>query len=371
MLSIRTVDSTGDMVLVVPYDLETDVSDEPSEPPDAEPFSKTDPNDDPSKPETRDILVSSKILSTASPVFQVMLDGRFREGVQLSDAKTSPDKEPFRLSLPDDDFAAMLLLCKVLHFKVSDIAARPNSDLLLALASVCDKYQCTQTLKYCGALWVRNWLLYLDLLSQPPIEDICRLLIFSYVADLPYEFCEVAWRLLLHHKGPLAGEQTQAVQLIDHPLLYQDVGSYLDRKRFRFCEAFHRAITGPWTTWKWVSLSSGCYRARDVIGRYTEALRKSGIVPYEVDLRDHRLGFLLRASSGLPYLAVKDCTNRYNCDCSGDKKESLTKNLNVLSMNIPKQKGWFGCLDCLKRGEMSSKDRECRLEHGDISSLSP
>ncbi|KAK7425620.1 hypothetical protein QQZ08_007943 [Neonectria magnoliae] len=213
------------MVLVAAYDPQTDASAKTSEPPGAGPSPKTDSDDAPSKPENREILVSSRILSTASPVFQAMLDGRFREGVQLSDAKTSPDQEPFRLSLPDDDFAAMLLLCKVLHFKVSDIAARPSSDLLLALAGICDKYHCTQTLRYSGALWVRNWLLHLDTLSRAPIEDICCLLIFAYITDLPYEFCEVAWRLLLHHKGPLAGEQTQAVQLIDHPLLHQNVGS--------------------------------------------------------------------------------------------------------------------------------------------------
>jgi hypothetical protein len=225
MLSRCIVDSAGDMVLVAAYDPQTDASVKTSETPEAEPSPKTDPDNAPSKLENREILVSSKILSTASPVFQAMLDGRFREGVQLADAKASPDQEPFRLALPDDDFAAMLLLCKVLHFKVDDIAPRPSSQLLLALAGICDKYHCTQTLKYAGALWIRNWLLHLDTLSQAPIEDVCCLLIFAYITDLPYEFCEVAWRLVLHHKGPLAGEQTEAIQLIDHPLLHQDVAS--------------------------------------------------------------------------------------------------------------------------------------------------
>ncbi|KAH6884886.1 hypothetical protein B0T10DRAFT_517563 [Thelonectria olida] len=369
MLSRHTVDPAGDMVIVAVYDPQTDGYTKTSASPEAEPSPKSDPDDAPSEPENGEILVSSKILSTASPVFQAMLDGRFREGVQLSNAKTSPDQEPFRLALPDDDLSAMVLLCKVLHFKVDDIVARPSSSLLLALAGICDKYHCTQTLKYSGALWIRNWLLYLDNLSQAPIEDICCLLIFAYVADLPYEFCEVAWRLLLHHKGPLAGEQTQAVQLIDHPLLHQDVSNYLDRKRFRFCEAYHRAITGPWTTWKWASLTSGCHRARDVIAFYTERLRKAGLVPYELDLSDHRLGSLLKAASSMTHLAVRDCTSGYRCSCGGDRTDSLTRSLLVLSATIPKQKGWFGCLDCLKRGDTSSKDRECRIKHGDISDL--
>ncbi|KAF4973993.1 hypothetical protein FZEAL_9061 [Fusarium zealandicum] len=98
-----------------------------------------------------------------------------------------------------------------------------SSKLLLDLAGVCDIYQCTRALKYSGGLWVRNWLLHLDSQTEPSVDDICRLFIFFYVLELSFEFTEIAWRLLMHHKGPLKGEQTQAVELIDHPLLDQDI----------------------------------------------------------------------------------------------------------------------------------------------------
>lgn len=225
MLKRNTVDPAGDLVLVSPYDPQTDTSPKKTSEKQDEPKSEEEEKEIPEKLEDREILVSSKILSNASPVFQAMLDGRFLEGVQLSNSKASPDQEPFRLFLPDDDWTAMLLLCRVLHFNFNGIPDQPRSNLLLALAGVCDKYQCTQALKYCGALWLRNWTSSLSDEKETSIEDISRLLIFAYVADLPHEFCEVAWALVLHHEGPIAGPQTQAVQLIDHPLLPNDVGS--------------------------------------------------------------------------------------------------------------------------------------------------
>ncbi|RSM06191.1 hypothetical protein CEP52_005869 [Fusarium oligoseptatum] len=367
MLKRVTVDPDGDLVLVSPYDPQTDAPSKKASEKEDQSKSEEEEKEVTIQLEDRELLVSSKILSNASPVFQAMLDGRFLEGVQLSNSKASPDREPYRLLLPDDDYTAMLLLCRVLHFKFKGIPDQPRSNLLLALAGVCDKYQCTQTLKYCGALWLRNWTASLPDVEEGSIENISRLLIFAYVADLPHEFCEVAWMLVLHHEGPIAGPQTQAIQLIDHPLLPSGVGRYLDQKRLQFCEAYHRAVTGPWTTWQWTSLTSGCYRASHAISEYTLTLRGAGIVPYELDLRDHTFSHLLKAAKSLPLLTVRSCTSRYNCGCSGDRTDSLTRDLQALARNIPKHKTWFGCLDCFKSGDMSGKDRKCRMEHGDIT----
>ncbi|KAM5370201.1 hypothetical protein ACJZ2D_008604 [Fusarium nematophilum] len=220
------IDPAGDMVLVVPYNQPLSAKAESSDTAETDASPQKEAEAAAVKAQDRELLISSKILSMASPVFQAMLGGRFREGLALSDAKASPGQDPFRLSLPDDDAEAMELLCKVLHFKVDGIPVRPSSNLLLSLAGICDKYQCIQVLQYCGGLWVRNWMLHFNnCQGSAPIDDICRLFIFAYVADLALEFCEVAWRLLLDHKGPLAGEQTQATELIDHPLLPQNVGS--------------------------------------------------------------------------------------------------------------------------------------------------
>lgn len=171
----------------------------------------------------RELRVSSKVLCIASPVFKAMLDGRFSEGAALAEAKASPESLPCRLPLPEDDADALTLLCRVLHHATDDIPARPGPDELEELAVVCDKYQCTPTLRYCGAVWLRNWLLHFEQ-APPEIETICLLLVFAYVTDLAFEFCELAWKLLLYHKGPLTAPETEATVLIDHPLLHPDIG---------------------------------------------------------------------------------------------------------------------------------------------------
>jgi hypothetical protein len=176
--------------------------------------------------EIRELLVSSKVLSVASPVFRVMLDGRFTEGAEMQKAKKTPGGYLPKVELLNDDAEAMMLLCKVLHFNIADIPTRPKTHDLERLAIVCDAYDCTTVLKYCGALWLRNWIEYYDQESiARSMDDLCRLFIFAYVADLENEFSEICWRILLDHKGPLLGDNSQAGSLLDHELLEHSAAS--------------------------------------------------------------------------------------------------------------------------------------------------
>lgn len=172
------------------------------------------------KLETWELIVSSKVLSLASPVFRVMIGGRFKESVELAEKKTS--SETYNLPLPEDDADATIILCRILHFSINDVPEKPTTVCLERLAYLCDKYQCISAMKYCGGLWLRNWLLVFDN-EDPSIDDLCRLLIFAYVIDLPYEFLGISWKLFLSHRGPFLGPFTQAVILVDHPLLDRKV----------------------------------------------------------------------------------------------------------------------------------------------------
>ncbi len=170
--------------------------------------------------DSEDLTVSSKVLCLASPVFKAMISGKFKESIELAEKRAS--STPYALALPEDDAEATVLLCRTLHFSLCDVPEKPTSVCLEKLAYVCDKYQCASAMKYCGALWLRNWLLVYDK-EEPSIDDLCRLLIFAYVIDLPYEFLGISWKLFLYHKGPFLGPYTQAVLLVDHPLLHEDV----------------------------------------------------------------------------------------------------------------------------------------------------
>lgn len=172
--------------------------------------------------ETRELLVSSKALTHASPVFKVMFDERFKEGSELAAARASPYKVLVPLYLPEVNADAMELLMKTIHFVVNDHSARPKTSLLEDLADAADQYDCLTALSYWGAIWVRNWNTYFDT-HEPYMEDLCRLFVFAYVVDLPREFCDIAWTMLLERTGPF--EKSFGQNIIDHPLLPEDITS--------------------------------------------------------------------------------------------------------------------------------------------------
>lgn len=128
------------------------------------------------KLEAREPRVSSEVLSLASPVFRVMIGGKFKEGVELAEKTAS--SETYGLSLPEDDAEATTLICKILHFNIEGIPKKPNTLYLERLAYLCDKYQCINAVKNCGNLRLRNWLLVYEN-EDPSIEDLCQLFILQ------------------------------------------------------------------------------------------------------------------------------------------------------------------------------------------------
>ncbi len=83
-----------------------------------------------------DLLVSSKVLSLVSPVFEAMLKPQFKEGVehhlQLG--------EPTIIPLPEDDLEATTLFCQIAHHRSRDLPRTPSPLCLENLAIFCNKY---------------------------------------------------------------------------------------------------------------------------------------------------------------------------------------------------------------------------------------
>ncbi|KDN65053.1 hypothetical protein CSUB01_07437 [Colletotrichum sublineola] len=114
-------------------------------------------------PSEVEIRVHALILANASPVFASMLEGaRFGEGIALRDATPS---NPARVSLPDDDPAAMETICRVIHSRALDAAAavgasRPgildaSPGEVLAVAVLADKYDCAPAMALAAEHWLR------------------------------------------------------------------------------------------------------------------------------------------------------------------------------------------------------------------------
>lgn len=97
-----------------------------------------------------EILVSSKHMSFASPVFKAMLTGDFREAVELR------EKGRTEIPLPDDDADAMIMLVKVIHGRLTSVSKYPDLILLTKIAILVDKYQCHESIEFAVNVWAAN-----------------------------------------------------------------------------------------------------------------------------------------------------------------------------------------------------------------------
>lgn len=91
--------------------------------------------------------VSSAIMSYNSPVFKAMLSKRFKEGYEL--ASTAAVEIP----LPDDNPEMMQVLCKILHHRHDSVPQKLGAPDILALAELCDKYNCAVAVKPSVSDW--------------------------------------------------------------------------------------------------------------------------------------------------------------------------------------------------------------------------
>jgi hypothetical protein len=108
-------------------------------------FAIKDPASDPEEMQT--FLVSSKVLSLASPVFCKMFSPQFQEGTQVRNGEIPC------INLEEDDAATMGIILRILHFQSDNISFQLARADFAKLAAHSDKYDCRRALKG----WVRGW----------------------------------------------------------------------------------------------------------------------------------------------------------------------------------------------------------------------
>ena len=138
------------------------------------------------------LLVSSKVLTLASPVFAAMFKSRFKEGLNNHSKSAKPP-----IPLLDDNAEAVIVLCNAIHLRTSEMPKKLAVACLKDLAVVCDKYDCTSALTPWSAMWLQAGTECLA------VEDLDKLLFAAYVLDNPDAFSRV--RVILHSVIPLQG----------------------------------------------------------------------------------------------------------------------------------------------------------------------
>ncbi|KAM3066354.1 hypothetical protein ACMFMG_003137 [Clarireedia jacksonii] len=93
------------------------------------------------------MVVSSKHMCLASPVFKAMLKGGFQEAEKLR------EKGKIEIPLPDDDAAAFKVLARLIHGRFSAIPSSVSLLLFTHIAILVDKYQMHEILQLSASSW--------------------------------------------------------------------------------------------------------------------------------------------------------------------------------------------------------------------------
>ncbi|KAK6823342.1 hypothetical protein RU639_005902 [Aspergillus parasiticus] len=169
-------------------------------------------------------LVSSKILSVASPVFAKLFSSKFSEGMQMI-SSTCPT-----ISLYEDDPAAMRTIIKILHYQDPMQDNPITAEAFAILAIHCNKYDCIRAI----TPWTFKW--FNDFQSMANAEEHGYLLLAAHFFRSAEQFSRISAsaQSLLRPDFPI---QWHAVETMD--LLPDNVGSILVNRIERLLYKMH------------------------------------------------------------------------------------------------------------------------------------
>jgi hypothetical protein len=166
-----------------------------------------------------DLVVSSKILATVSPVFKAMFYGKFMEGIVSSAARASSTLDI--QELPEDDADVTLIVCGLSHTKMEHVSEQPSVPLLIRIANFAKKYLCIKLLQYPGRTWLRVTLDLEESLPSflPSAKSLCDSLYVAYILDLPCEFAIIMGKIALNDDGKGKASKHLDPEKFDHDVL--------------------------------------------------------------------------------------------------------------------------------------------------------
>ncbi|PMD57216.1 uncharacterized protein K444DRAFT_632349 [Hyaloscypha bicolor E] len=154
------------------------------------PSLEVDPTPDEDEPDREPaivvhMLVSSKHMMLASPVFKAMLQhSRFKEGQKLSATGKA------EIPLPDDDPYAFTIILDIIHGRNRQVPREIDLDLLSSISKLVDKYQMVEAVESFSNGWIDavEDLLPAGYATTEDVEDVHRWLGISWVFAREDEF---------------------------------------------------------------------------------------------------------------------------------------------------------------------------------------
>ncbi|KAL2037385.1 hypothetical protein N7G274_009870 [Stereocaulon virgatum] len=289
------------------------------------------------KSDQKSILVSSKVLSLASPAFAALFSPRWSEGVD----KFSSIK-PRQIDLPDDDTAAMDWICQALHFR-SNISTDIGLSRLEKVAILGDKYDLGVALKPWGQLCLQSlrWTVSTDL-SEAEIVSLMWVVFFFDHSRL---FWYSSFALQFRYSRSSSSRDGQHISGIAASLLKEKTIVSIIADRHNILNHVHTMLEDMIT--QVLSDTEGPI----AITHHIKELQRIDLWPLskifqQASLKDveQRLGF---------YQACK----WYDCGCSRVKMHDTIKV--ILGVIAEKQAGL--CLKCYKVGKVSRASENCMM----------
>jgi hypothetical protein len=290
------------------------------------------------------VKVSSESMGFVSRVFEIMFNGEWADGQAFS-----PDN-PREVPLPNDDEVAMLLLCRIAHFQISELPEYLDLDDLTVFAVTCDKYRCTGAVQTWSLKWTNR---ILKKVSSPE-EDCDSLLFATYLLDLPEEFYQTTVYLA---RVP-SKDVTLANLDLDLDLDILPLG-ILDTLRINKRKSENRVYAA-------ISRSAGslsCHAGQMAQGRLLHALSKRDVWPIRQQSVAQLKDKIARIGEVLP---PRGCLYPSQCQCDEfkDIKRDLVEQIDIIYKSVPGI-----CLDCYKRRLYNDPTRSCRMGHNHTAAV--
>lgn len=150
-------------------------------------------------PEEARLRVHSMLLRAVSKVFSVMFRPDWKEGQDMLDRDG-----PAELLLPEDNAAALKIICSVIHHQNREVPQTLAAGDILAVAVTADKYDLVHALRFASESWLRSY-------THGP-GNLMLLTAAAYLFQNAHAFKEITRALVLDYDGPYLALSCEEVE---------------------------------------------------------------------------------------------------------------------------------------------------------------
>ncbi|KAJ9195795.1 hypothetical protein DTO164E3_6630 [Paecilomyces variotii] len=201
----------------------------------------------------RQFLVSSKVLSLASPVFAKLFGPHFLEGSQMAKHGN------VTIYLDEDDAKGMGIILGILHHQETPEIGKLSAKEVATVAICCDKYDCARVIRP----WIANWFRCFGFFASA--KEYGFALLAANLLRASDEFSQIARRAQLECKlGSLdAWDDEEILALLPRSIrrdLTKAIGDLLNLMHHEL-QSMDLVLRGTKPVWKGTTMCPSCSKA--------------------------------------------------------------------------------------------------------------